>query len=231
MPGTAPVLPVVDLEHIGPGVDPLPSPHRSASARVVRAGEGGRQRFVGQRVAGHAGMVAAGADRRLQLPREVLLLERAGAVAPRTALGHEHEAGFVGRLQHVRGGHAGGEPHRVEADPLVAPPGLRAAFELAVRRLETGRLGPAVVLADLAVAVAVAEAGEADAVDRVVVRPLGVLDKPESLRGVRATLCPSTHRQVQPVQGGLVVLAERDVRPPIALRAEPKESAPASFAV
>ena len=73
----------------------------------------------------------------------------------------------------------------------------------------------------LAVAVAIAKARVAHPVDRVVVRSFGVFHKTEPLAAVVAHLSVHVDRQVEPVQRGLVVLAERNVGPPVALRPEP----------
>ena len=212
---------IIDLEHIRPRRVCLDRSIDQPAPGVVRAEYIRRQRLVGQRVAGHAGMVADRADQALQLAAEPLLVEPAGAVSPGAALGNQQKARFVRRFQHVARRHRGRKPHRVEADPLVSPPCLRAALDIALRRLEAGRLGPAIVLANLPVAVAVAEAGVTHAVDRVVVCPLGVLGETEPLAALVARLAVGADGQVQPVQRGLVVLRERNVRPPVALAPQP----------
>ncbi len=104
----------------------------------------------------------------------------------------------------------------VDAQPHETPP----SFPAGVGGLVCRQFGVGVELAQLRLGGSVAESVHPHAIDRVVVWPLGVLDKPETLCLIVNGFPVLLQSQTQQVQLRQVIFPERNVRPPPALRAE-----------
>ena len=103
----------------------------------------------------------------------------------------------------------------IHADAHIAPPRFRCAGARPSWR-QPGRCVVGVVEAGLTFRCGITDAGDPHAVDRVIIRPLAVLDKAEALRVCLPDALRFGDFEIQNMQLRRILFAERDIGPPIA---------------